>query len=79
MELTRLIFEIFRKRYERETQDGLKPLFYRVIGMNDETSYHNALKTLQVKYHEHQSLCLFFEREIPVQGEFKGFVFLYKD
>ena len=79
MELTRLIFEIFRKRYERETQDGLKPLFYRVIGMNDETSYHNALKTLQVKYHEHQSLCLFFEMEIPVQAELEVIDYVYKE
>lgn len=79
MELTRLIFEIFRKRYERETQDGLKPFFYRVIGVNDEVTYHDALKTLQLKYLEHQEVCLFFEAEIPLQAELELIDYIYKE
>lgn len=79
MELTRLIVELFQKKDDHETQDESKPLFYRVIGINDEASYHNALKTLQVKYQEHLSLCLFFETEIPVQAELELIDYVYKE
>ena len=66
-----VIFAMYRKRYERENQyQTCEAYFQRVIGIEDETEYHDTLKTLEELMSDHKNITVFFEGYVPLEAEF---------
>lgn len=71
MNIKQSVGALYRKRYERENQyQTCEAYFHRVIGVDEEAGYCDALKTLEELMKDHQNITVFFEGQIPLSPEF---------
>lgn len=73
-----IINEVFKNKYERTTSnEELKPLFYRFIGVKDQNEYDDVLKTLQSKCLQHKDVSIIFDNELPFKPEMDLINYIY--
>lgn len=69
--LSNVLFDIWKTKLERKgLLDEFHNVFYRFIGIEDESNYNDILKTLLKKIQENPSTTLYFENEISFEADF---------
>lgn len=66
-----VLFDIWKTKLERQGLiNEFRNVFYRFIGIENESTYNDILKTLSKKIQENKNTTLYFENEIPFEADF---------
>ena len=66
-----VLFDIWKTKLERQgLTNEFRNVFYRFIGIENELTYNDILKTLSKKIQENKNTTLYFENEIPFEADF---------